>query len=285
VSLKLGLALPQIGSIASADAIHTVAKRAEELGYDSLWVLERTLAPVNPIIPYPATPDGKLPDEYKTVFDPIDTLTFAAAVTSRIRLGTSVIVLSNHYPLLLARRLATLDVLSGGRLICGFGVGWSKDEIEAAGINFETRGRRADEFVQVMKKIWTEDPVEFSGQFFHIPQSFIGPKPVQKPHPPIIFGGFVGKTFERVIDHGNGWNPAGIPVEHLKGMIEGMRSAAEAKGKRAQDFEVYYRIFSRPTKEELTKIEDIGVNHLILDLTFGISNIDTILNRMAEIKS
>jgi len=96
--------------------------------------------------------------------------TFAAAFTSRIRLGTSVIVLSNHELLPLARRLATLDVLSGGRLICGLGIGWSKDEIEAARVHFESRGRRADEFIQAMKKIWTEDPVEFEGQFLSHPE-------------------------------------------------------------------------------------------------------------------
>ena len=122
-SMKYGLSLPHLGTLASANAIRSVAQRAEQIGYDSLWVLERTLKPVKPLVPYPATPDGQLPDEYKIVFDPIESLTFAAAVTSRIQLGTSVIVLSNHYPLVLARRLATLDQLSGGRLICGFGVG------------------------------------------------------------------------------------------------------------------------------------------------------------------
>src|SRR5215831_1317835 len=282
--MKYGLSLPHIGQLASADSIRSVAQHAETIGYDSLWVLERTLVPLNPAVPYPAVPDGKLPDEYKIVFDPIESLTFAAAVTSRIRLGTSVIVLSNHFPLSMARRLATLDVLSKGRLICGFGVGWSKDEVEAAGVDFQTRGRRADEFVQLVKKIWTEDPVEFSGKFFRIPKSHIGPKPVQKPHPPIIFGGYVGKTFERVIDYGNGWNPAGVPPEHLKRMVETMRAAARAKGKRPEDFEVYYRAFTHFTRDEFKKLEDDGVNHVILDLNFGSDGVDTVLKKMVEIK-
>jgi probable F420-dependent oxidoreductase len=282
--MKYGISLPQLGTLASPDAIRAVARHAEEIGYDSVWVLERTLKPVQPLIPYPAAPDGQLPEEYKIVFDPIECLTFAAAVTSRVRLGTSVIVLSNHYPLVLARRLATLDQLSGGRLICGFGVGWSKDEIAAAGVHFETRGRRADEFVQVMKKIWTEDPIEFNGKFFQIPKSYIGPKPVQKPHPPIIFGGYVGKTFERVIDYGNGWNPAGVPQEHLRGMIEGMRSAARAKGKRPEEFSVYCRVFYHPTREQFKDLEDMGVDHVILDVSFNASNLDRVLKRMEEIK-
>src|SRR5262249_24210585 len=189
MAMKYGLSLPQIGTLASANAIRSVAQHAEEIGYDSLWVLERTLRPVQPLIPYPATPDGQLPEEYKIVFDPIECLTYAAAVTSRIRLGTSVIVLSKHYPLSLARRLATLDQLSGGRLIGGLGVGWSKDEMDAAGVQFEPRGRRADEFVGAKKAIWSEDRVDFKGQFFHTPKSYTGPKPIKKPPPPIIFGG------------------------------------------------------------------------------------------------
>lgn len=277
--------MPHIGPLASANAIRSVAQRAEEVGYDSLWVLERTLVPLNPKVPYPAAQDGRLPDEYKIVFDPIESLTFAAAVTSRIRLGTSVIVLSNHQPLDLARRLATLDALSQGRLICGFGVGWSQDEIEAAGVEFKTRGRRANEFVQVLKKIWAEDPVEFSGEFFKIPSSCVGPKPVQKPHPPIIFGGFVGKTFERVIDHGNGWNPAGVPVEHLKGMIDGMRAAAKAKGKRPEDFEVVSRVFFHPGADDFRKMEDMGVTHVILDLNFGGLSLEAVLKSIAGLKA
>lgn len=282
--MKYGLSLPQVGALASAEAIRSVAERAEQVGYDSLWVLERTLRPVQPVIPYPATPDGLLPDEYKVVFDPVECLTFAAAATSKIGLGTSVLVLSNHHPLILARRLATLDQLCNGRLICGFGVGWSKDEIDAAGVRFETRGRRANEFVQAMKAIWGNDPVEFRGEFFQIPKSDIGPKPVQKPHPPIIFGGFVGKTFERVIDYGDGWNPSGVPLEHLSGMIESLRGAVRAKGKKLEDFPVYYRAFFHPNREQFQQLEQMGVDHVILDLSFGISSVDFVLKRMEEIK-
>src|SRR5262249_52295182 len=137
---------------------------------------------------------------------------------------------------------------------------------------------------RVRKKMWGADPVEFSGAFFHIPGWYSGPKPVQKPHPPIVFGGYVGKTFERVVDHGNGWNPAGVPLEHLKGMIDRMRAAARAKGKRPEDFEVVYRAFWHPTKDEFKKLEDFGVSHVILDLNFGGLKLDTVLKKMAEIK-
>ena len=132
--------------------------------------------------------DGSLPVKYKNVLDPLETLTFAAAHTRRIALGTSVLNLPWYNPVLLACRLTTVDVLSAGRLRVGFGIGWSPDEYEAAGVTWEERGKRADELLQALKRIWTTDPVEFHGRYYRIPESVIGPKPVQKPHPPILYG-------------------------------------------------------------------------------------------------
>lgn len=154
--MRFGFALPQLGSAIGPEALDSVAKRAEELGFDSLWVLDRILWPVNPRAPYPIG-DGSLPAKYKSVLDPLETLTFAAARTSRVALGTSVLNLPWYNPVLLARRLTTLDVLSAGRLRVGFGMGWSPDEYEAAGSAWQGRGKRADELLQALKKIWTTD--------------------------------------------------------------------------------------------------------------------------------
>src|SRR5262245_55327176 len=129
--MRLGFALPQMGSIAGPDPISKVARRAEELGYSSLWVLDRLLYPVNPRVPYPIG-DGSLPQRYKRVLDPVQILTFAAARTEKIGVGTSILNLPWYNPVLLARTLATLDVLSNGRLRVGFGIGWSPDEYDAA---------------------------------------------------------------------------------------------------------------------------------------------------------
>ena len=181
--MKIGISLPQIGPQASPENLVSVARRAEELGYDSVWVLERLLWPVNPQEPYPASPDGHLPETYQIVFDPLETLAFVAAHTTRVQLGTSVIVLPYHTPIHLARRISTIDALSGGRVAVGVGAGWSRDEFEAAGTPFERRGARSDEFLEAMIALWTKDPVGFDGKFYHIPESKIGPKPVQKPHP------------------------------------------------------------------------------------------------------
>jgi probable F420-dependent oxidoreductase len=206
LSMQIGLRLPQTGrNQARKGNIVYLAKQAENAGFHSLWVLERLLWPFNPQNPYPGTKDGKFPDDWQYIFDPLETLTFVAANTSKIALGTSVIDMLFHNPVILARRFATLDVLSDGRAIAGLGIGWSKDEYQISGIHFKNRGRRADEYIQILKRIWTEDIVEFRGQFYNIPASKIGPKPLQKPYIPIYLGGYSQKTFARIANHADGW--------------------------------------------------------------------------------
>jgi probable F420-dependent oxidoreductase len=231
--MKAGIFLPHVGNSATRENVLYVAKEAEREGFDSVWVLERLLWPLNPQSPYVASPDGSLPTEYQQVLDPLETLTFLAANTQRISLGTSVIDMFFHNPIVLARRLATLDVLSNGRLIAGFGIGWSKDEYEVSGVPFKQRGERADEYLQVLRRAWTDEVVEFKGKFYNIPPSKIGPKPLQKPHPPIILGGFSPNTFSRVIQYADGWLPiAGFgPLDQLEQGIRGLREGARKAGK------------------------------------------------------
>lgn len=204
--MQIGLRLPQTGrNQASKGSIVYLAKEAENAGFNSLWVLERLLWPINPLNPYPGSTDGKFPEDWQYIFDPLETLTFVAANTNKIALGTSVIDILFHNPVILARRFATLDVFSGGRAVAGFGIGWSEDEYRASGIPFINRGRRADEYIQLLKMLWTEDIVEFIGEYYDLPASKVGPKPVQKPHIPIYLGGYSQKTFARIAKHANGW--------------------------------------------------------------------------------
>ncbi len=228
--MRYGFALPQIGSQAGPEAVATVAKRAEELGYDSLWVLDRILWPVNPRAPYPIG-DGSLPIQYKSVLDPVETLTFAAVCTRRIALATGVLNIPWYNPVLLARRLTTLDVLSGGRLRAGFGIGWSPDEYEAAGATWPDRGKRADEAIEILKQIWTTDPVEFQGRHYRIAKSFIGPKPVQKPHPPIYLAAFTPAALKRVAVMADAWLPVGIPLGDLGAIFDGIKKMAKDAGR------------------------------------------------------
>src|SRR5918912_4563970 len=193
--MKIGITLPQFGPVATKENILKIALGAEKEGFDSIWVGERLLWPLKPQTPYPGTPDGSLPTFQQNVLDPLETLTYVAANTEKIALGTCVIDMLFHNPVILARRFATLDVLSQGRVICGLGIGWSKDEYQACNIPFKYRGNRAVEFVEVLKRIWSDDTVEFKGEFYNIPASKIGPKPIQKPYPLIYFGGWSSKTF------------------------------------------------------------------------------------------
>jgi probable F420-dependent oxidoreductase len=204
--VKLGIRIPQTGrSVATKANIASLAKQAEDAGLYSLWVLERLIWPISPKDRYPRTTDGRFPEDWQFIFDPIETLTFVASITNKILVGTSVIDMLFHNPVILARRFATLDVLSGGRAIAGCGIGWSKDEYEVSNITFKGRGKRADEYVQILKKIWTDDIIEFRGQFYNISPSRIGPKPIQKPHIPIYLGGYSQKTFARIASYADGW--------------------------------------------------------------------------------
>ena len=204
--MRLGLRVPQTGrNVATKENIASLAKQAEDAGLYSLWVLERLIWPISPKDKYPGTTDGRFPEDWQFIFDPIETLTFVASNTSKILVGTSVIDMLYHNPVILARRFATLDVLSEGRAIAGCGIGWSKDEYEVSNVTFEGRSKRADEYVQILKKIWTDDIIEFRGQFYNIPPSRIGPKPIQKPHVPIYLGGYSQKTFARIASYANGW--------------------------------------------------------------------------------
>jgi probable F420-dependent oxidoreductase len=238
--MRFGFALPQVGSAVGPESLVTVAKRAEDLGFDSLWVLDRILWPVNPQVPYPIG-DGSLPVKYKNVLDPLDTLTFAAAHTRRIAVGTSVLNLPWYNPVLLARRLTTVDILSAGRLKVGFGVGWSPDEYEAAGASWQERGKRADELIQALKKIWTTDPVEFHGKYYRIPKSVIGPKPVQKPYPPVYMAAYTPAAMKRVAAEANGWFPVGIPLSGVGPMFEGIKNMAKEAGRDPSALELIVR--------------------------------------------
>jgi probable F420-dependent oxidoreductase len=300
--MRFGFALPQIGSAAGPEALVLVAKRAEDLGLDSVWVLDRILWPINPRAPYPIG-DGSLPVRYKNVLDPLETLTFAAAHTSRIALGTGVVNLPWYSPVLLARRLTTLDVLSAGRLRIGFGIGWSPDEYEAAGVTWQERGKRADESIKALKRIWTTDPVDFQGKYYRIPKSFIGPKPVQKPHPPIYMAAFTPSALNRVATEADGWFPVGIPLSGVGAMFDEIKTMAKNAGRDpaaleliiAADVEIHKKPIDRDRidftgtldqiAEDLIAARKLGAAEIVVYAQFS-SDVETakdIVARMEEL--
>ena len=302
--MKLGFALPNVGPIATPEAVTQVAQRAEALGYHSLWTIERILWPVNPQTPYPVTPDGLLPEPYKHVLDPLDALTFAAAQTKKIKLGTSVLDMPYYNPVLLARRLSTIDFLSNGRVRVGLGLGWSKDEMDATGGDMRTRGARADEFLQVLKAIWTTNPAEYHGKFFNLPKSYIYPKPVQKPHPPIYLAAFAPPAMKRLATMADGWNPVAVPVAGMDQMFKGIQQMAKDAGRDPASLAMVVRANLDVTDKALGKermiftgtmdqIADdvracasIGASEVFFDPTFtaGGQSLDRWMSLMDELK-
>ena len=284
--MQIGFGLPNIGPLGSSENVAQVAERAEALGYDSLWTIERLLWPVKPQTPYPVTADGSLPDGYKYSLDPLDTLTFAAARTKKIALGTSVLDMPYYNPVTLARRLTTIDVLSNGRLRVGLGLGWSQDEMDATNANMKQRGAMADEFLQVLKAIWTRNPVRYEGKFFRVPESYISQKPVQKPHPPIYLAAFAPPALKRLATMADGWNPVAIPVAGMAQMFGAVQQMAEKAGRDPSTLKMVVRanlhITDKPLgadrgifagtleqiREDAQACAKIGAHELIYDVTF-----------------
>lgn len=194
------------GSTVLPEPLTQVAQKAEALGYESVWIPEHLAVPVTMQTPYPYSADGKFPGGPGAgLHDPFVALAFVAASTERIKLGTGVFVLPLRNPLAVAKAAASLDVLSKGRFLFGVGIGWLEEEFSAVGMSFKDRAARTREWIAMLKVLWTEKTPQFSGRFHHFPSLGFNPKPVQKPHPPIIFGGESRPALKRAAELGDGW--------------------------------------------------------------------------------
>jgi probable F420-dependent oxidoreductase len=219
--MKTGFGLPVSGSWATAANVLQVARRAEELGYHSLWTFQRLLCDVA----------GKWGEAYRSVHDPLTTLAYVAAATSRIRLGVAVVNLPFISPVLLAKQGATVDILSGGRLDLGLGLGWADEEYQASGVTTDGLGRRAEEFLTVLKTLWTAEVVAHEGEFYRIPRTSMAPKPVQSPHPPILLGGAAPPALRRAGRRADGWiSSSRADLANVGPAIDQVRQAASSVG-------------------------------------------------------
>jgi probable F420-dependent oxidoreductase len=285
--MKLGFALPHQGPVATGENMRLVATEAEKLGYDSLWTNERLLSPVNAKTPYPGSPDGRLNEEYKIHLEHLTCLTYASAITEKIRLGVSVINIPFYNPIMLAKRLAAMDVLSDGRLTVGVGLAWSEDECDAAGVSFRERGRIGEEAIECLKAVWGPDPVEFHGKYFQLEPAYIGPKPVQKPHPPILVGAFVPKALDRAGRLADGFTGCCAPVDALISMMNAVKGAARERGRDVSKMPTVMRCLvtrtetrvddaNRPVtvgewdqiRDDVLKMRDAGVDEVFFDVAF-----------------
>lgn len=270
----MGFGIPVSGSWATPANIREIAQAAERLGYETLWSFQRTLYPADDSIPVP----------YRSVHDPIAVSSYVAAVTERIRIGIAIVNLPFYSPLVLAKMLTSIDVLSDGRLDAGLGLGWSADEFAAAGVPIERRGARAEDFLAALRTIWTADPVEHHGEFYDVPRGRVDPRPVQRPHPPILLGGGAEPALRRAGRLADGWiSSSRFPAAQVPDAVATIRAAATETGRDFDTFRIVIRGSVRVRDEDeeqplsgtVEKIRrdfsayaDAGATELFVDLNF-----------------
>ncbi|TDC75964.1 TIGR03619 family F420-dependent LLM class oxidoreductase [Streptomyces hainanensis] len=278
--MHIGFSLPQYGAMSDQlDKLAGFARQAEELGADSLWVGDRVLAAVNPSVGYMGT--DTIPWQLRTMLDPFVALSVAASVTERVLLGTSTLIAPWYSPLLLARSLTGVDVVSGGRLIPGLGTGWSPEEYQGVGVPWQEWGARLDECLDVLEAVWTTEPVaRHEGRHYAFPAAHIGPKPLQRPRPPIYLSGFAPASQRRAARRADGVLPVAVPVRGsafdpatvINQPLREVRRIAEAEGRDPAGIDAILRI--NPTTEStVPEIADIilrtgdetDVDHVFVD--------------------
>lgn len=282
--MKFGVQLPHFGPLASAAGTLELARRVEALGFDSVWVGDHII--------YPAEYVERFGREF---YEALTTLAWVAASTTRIAVGTAVLVLPYRNPLILAKELATIDVLSGGRLIVGVGAGWLAEEHAALGAPFKERGAATDESLRIIRCLWTEERPRFAGRFFEFPEMLFGPRPVQQPTPPIWVGGTTARALQRAAEFGDGWLPIwhkptgrGFSPEALSGKIAELRDLAGTGGRslrhtiagvmplavldRAPRPEEAQPVVGPPEviAETLSRYRAAGLEHVILSPYYGL---------------
>ncbi len=271
--MKIGIALPIFGKYAGREEIMEAALAAEALGYDSIWVSDHVVVPDS---------HNVFGDVF---FDPLISLGFIASATSRIELGTSVIVLPYRNPLVLAKSVSSLDALSGGRVVLGVGSGWLKGEFDALGVDFARRGQMTDEYIEIMKELWTSDSPSHEGEYFSFTGIRFEPKPVRKPHPPVWVGGESRRSIERAVTHGDGWHPVGLgpgelaakarevrsllPDEKRESFVISLRRNVEINEGREFGPEETLRGTPGKIRDGIEAYREAGVDHLILYVLSG----------------
>jgi len=247
--------------------IRELARAAEDRGFDSLLLPEHTHIPVSRRTPYPG--GGELPKAYSHTHDPFVALSFAAAVTKRILLGTGICLIPQRDPIVTAKCVASLDQLSGGRFIFGIGGGWNVDEMENHGAHYETRFNLLRERILAMKALWTQEEAAFHGQMVNFDPVWLYPKPTQRPHPPILLGGWTDHTLKRVVEFCDGWLPIATPNFDPKKAVARLRQAASAAGRDLSTLSI--SVFGAPAdKATLAQYRDAGIERVFLavpDLT------------------
>ena len=301
-SVQFGVVLPNMGSVVRPDDLSRLAQRVEGLAYDSLWVSDHVVLPLNIESRYPYSSRGVFPFlPQEDILEPVTTLTFLAGATRHIRLGISALILPYRHPVLNTKMLTTLDVLSGGRTILGVGVGWMKEEFEVLDADYEHRGRITDEHIRIFKALCTQQEPSFEGEDYRVKGIAFSPKPLQKPHPPIWVGGNTGPAMRRAAFLGDGWHAVNLrPAQLAAGRQEVFRLRRQ-HGLETDRFQVSLRTSlqvtaeplgedrtpltgtSRQIEEDIRRYEEAGAEYLVMGPRGA--NIDDVLStieRFAE---
>ncbi|GAA0222407.1 TIGR03619 family F420-dependent LLM class oxidoreductase [Cryptosporangium japonicum] len=294
--LKLGVNLPQTTPYDLAKDVPDFAREAERIGYASLWVFERVITPTEQSGAHGlyGVPDLPWPDHYQRVTDPFIALAQAAAVTSRIALGTGVLVAPLHNPVQLAKTMASLDVASGGRLIAGLGSGWSIDEFDAVAPRpISERGAALDEFLDVAATIWAADPVSFEGSTFRLPPSYLNPKPSGEM--PIFLGGLSAPALRRIAERRLGWLPTGLSPAQTTEALSQLRDSAGAElpcitqvgylslAEVPSAGRAPYTGSPAQLMEDLAELAAGGVEHVYLTLPYGFGNLKELIDAAEQV--
>ena len=240
-----------------------MARTAEELGFDSFWCAEHPFIPVRTTSRFPGSEDGIIPESYSHFVDPFVALARASAVTRRVKLGTGIVLVPERHPLLLAKEVSTLDLFSGGRFLFGVGAGWLREETEIMGGDFEHRWTQVRESVMAMKELWTKPEAEFHGRYYTFPPVKSYPKPVQRPHPPVLLGGFAKNVLERVVAWGDGWLPNRVTPERLRESRATLDRLANEAGRNPAAITI--SVYGQPADRDLVKrLIDAGATRVIV---------------------
>lgn len=295
--MRIGFCLPQHGGITTRpDAVTAFARGAEEIGADSLWAGDRLLVATHPVVGYGGGTDP-IPEQFKRVLDPFAVLSAAAAVTSRVQLGTSVLNAPFYPPATLARSLASIDFMSGGRLIPGLGIGWAPEEYDAVGAPMRERGALLDECLDVLDAWWTGSPVEHHGRHWDIPASHVDLKPAQSPRPPVYLGTFGSEAaFRRIARRGDGWLPVGVIPGHydpagIAATLAKIREQAAEAGRDPASIGAALRLNPNPPStaadvaDAFLKARDAGIDHVFVDYMYLIDDVDEALDFAAQVHS
>jgi probable F420-dependent oxidoreductase len=256
--MKFGLFGINMNTCSNPEVAARVAQAAEAAGFESVWTGEHV------VLPDPQVPPSPLPP-HSPLLDPTVALAFVAAHTKKVKLGTGIIILPQRNPLVLAKELASVDIVSGGRLIFGLGIGYLKPEFDALGIPFDQKGPRSMEYLEAMKAVWTQEQPAYQGRFVSFSGIQAKPQPVQKPHPPVVIGGHTTEAFRRAVQHGNGWYGFALDLDAMAKCIAGLKEAAKAVKRPGSLGELEISITPGPGLDlDMTKrYADLGVHRLI----------------------